>query len=48
MDGGYMTVESVAYTPRRTLELIKGISEQKATKILGEGASLIIDLLKVP
>jgi DNA repair protein RAD51 len=38
MDGGYMTVESVAYTPRRILEQLKGISEQKAQKILGEGA----------
>lgn len=37
VDGGYNTVESVAYTPRRVLEQIKGISEQKATKILGEG-----------
>lgn len=40
MDGGYMTVESVAYTPRRILEQLKGISEQKAQKILGEGMSL--------
>jgi hypothetical protein len=30
-------VESVAYTPRRILEQIKGISEQKATKVLIEG-----------
>ena len=37
VDAGYNTVESVAYTPRRTLELIKGISEQKAGKILQEG-----------
>ena len=37
VDGGYNTVESVAYTPRRVLEQIKGISEQKAAKILGEG-----------
>ncbi|KAK7606007.1 Rad51-domain-containing protein [Phyllosticta paracitricarpa] len=36
MDGGYHTVESVAYTPRRLLEQIKGISEQKASKILAE------------
>ena len=39
VDGGYNTVESVAYTPRRILEQIKGISEQKATKILTEGQS---------
>lgn len=37
VDGGYNTVESVAYTPRRLIEQIKGISEQKATKILTEG-----------
>lgn len=37
VDGGFNTVESVAYTPRRMLEQIKGISEQKATKILAEG-----------
>lgn len=57
-DGGYYTVEAVAYTyvqlivrkmtermlicdatyrPKRLLEQIKGISEQKATKILAEG-----------
>lgn len=38
VDGGFNTVESVAYTPRRMLEQIKGISEVKAGKILGEGA----------
>lgn len=37
VDGGFNTVESVAYTPRRVLEQIKGISEQKAGKILAEG-----------
>lgn len=37
VEGGYNTVESVAYTPRRLIEQIKGISEQKATKILTEG-----------
>jgi len=40
IDGGYNTVESVAYTPRRVLEQIKGISEQKAGKILAEGEHL--------
>lgn len=42
VDGGYNTVESVAYTPRRILEQIKGISEQKATKVLTEGRVLRI------
>jgi DNA repair protein RAD51 len=41
VDGGFNTVESVAYTPRRVLEQIKGISEQKATKILTEGKQLL-------
>ncbi|KAK3109945.1 RecA recombinase Rhp51, partial [Teratosphaeriaceae sp. CCFEE 6253] len=36
IDGGFNTVESIAYTPRKALEQIKGISEQKATKILTE------------
>ena len=35
--GGLRTVESVAYTPKRVLEQIKGISEVKANKILAEG-----------
>ncbi|KAF2735475.1 hypothetical protein EJ04DRAFT_563339 [Polyplosphaeria fusca] len=39
VDGGYNTVEAVAYTPRRQLEQIKGISEQKASKLLAEGKS---------
>lgn len=37
VDSGYNTVESVAYTPKKLLETIKGVSEQKATKILTEG-----------
>jgi DNA repair protein RAD51 len=42
VEGGYNTVESVAYTPRRILEQIKGISEQKATKILTEGLCMLL------
>jgi DNA repair protein RAD51 len=41
LDGGYNTVESVAYTPKMVLERIKGVSEQKATKILIEGRLLV-------
>ncbi|KAK7430824.1 RecA recombinase Rhp51 [Neonectria magnoliae] len=41
IDGGYNTVESVAYTPRRNLEQIKGISEQKAIKVLAEASKLV-------
>lgn len=39
VEGGFNTVEAVAYTPRRVLEQIKGISEQKASKVLAEGTS---------
>ncbi|KAI4177259.1 MAG: hypothetical protein LQ348_005864 [Seirophora lacunosa] len=41
VEGGFNTVESVAYTPKRVLEQIKGISEQKATKILAEASKLV-------
>ena len=37
IDGGFHTVEAVAYTPKMVLERIKGISEQKAAKMLTEG-----------
>ncbi|OBZ78562.1 hypothetical protein A0H81_01022 [Grifola frondosa] len=33
---GLHTVEAVAYTPKKALMQIKGISEQKADKILAE------------
>jgi DNA repair protein RAD51 len=36
-DAGFHTVEAVAYTPKKNLISIKGISEQKAEKILAEG-----------
>jgi DNA repair protein RAD51 len=36
-DAGFHTVESVAYTAKKNLISIKGISEQKAEKILTEG-----------
>lgn len=38
-DAGLNTVESVAFTPKKHLVTIKGISELKADKILAEGAS---------
>jgi DNA repair protein RAD51 len=37
VDAGLNTVEAVAYTPKKHLMAIKGISEQKADKILAEG-----------
>jgi len=36
-DAGLHTVEAVAFTPKKNLLTIKGISEQKAEKILAEG-----------
>lgn len=36
-DAGLHTVEAVAFTPKKNLLIIKGISEQKAEKILAEG-----------
>ncbi len=39
-DAGLYTVEAVAYTPKKVLVGIKGISEQKADKIIMEGAPL--------
>ncbi|KAI2325470.1 RecA recombinase Rhp51 [Ophidiomyces ophidiicola] len=41
VDGGYHTVEAVAYTPKRMLEQIKGISEQKASKVLTEALKIV-------
>ncbi|EPY52543.1 recombinase Rhp51 [Schizosaccharomyces cryophilus OY26] len=40
-EAGYYTVESIAYTPKRQLLLIKGISEAKADKLLGEASKLV-------
>ncbi|KAF4549527.1 DNA repair protein rhp51-like protein [Elsinoe fawcettii] len=41
IDGNLHTVESIAYTPKKLLEQIKGISEQKATKLLIEASKLV-------
>uniref|UniRef100_A0A8D8ZX50 DNA repair protein RAD51 homolog 1 n=1 Tax=Cacopsylla melanoneura TaxID=428564 RepID=A0A8D8ZX50_9HEMI len=40
-EAGYHTVESIAYTPKKNLTTIKGISEAKADKLLSEAAKLI-------
>ncbi|XP_069360659.1 DNA repair protein RAD51 homolog 1 isoform X2 [Maniola hyperantus] len=40
-EAGYHTVESVAYTPKKWLITIKGISEAKADKILAEASKLV-------
>jgi DNA repair protein RAD51 len=39
-DAGLNTIEAVAFTPKKTLLTIKGISEAKADKILTEGENL--------
>lgn len=46
-DAGYYTVEAVAFTPKKQLVGIKGISEAKAEKILveGESRSLAVKLM---
>jgi len=36
-EAGLNTVEAVAFTPKKNLIAIKGISDQKADKILAEG-----------
>lgn len=41
-EAGYHTVESVAYTPKKNLITIKGISEAKADKILQEASKLVV------
>lgn len=41
VEAGYHTVESIAFTPRKNLLSIKGISEAKADKILHEASKLV-------
>lgn len=41
LEAGYYTVESIAYTPKKQILNIKGISEAKADKILLEATKLI-------
>lgn len=40
-EAGYYTVESVAYTLKKTLLGVKGISENKAEKIINEASKLV-------
>ncbi|CAZ80285.1 unnamed protein product [Tuber melanosporum] len=40
VEAGYNTVEAVAYTPKRALLVIKGISEAKADKLIAEASRL--------
>ncbi|XP_066900920.1 DNA repair protein RAD51 homolog 1 [Halyomorpha halys] len=41
IDAGYHTVESIAFTPKRHLMAIKGISEAKADKIMAEATKFV-------
>ncbi|PKC13033.1 hypothetical protein RhiirA5_285922, partial [Rhizophagus irregularis] len=36
-DNGFHTIQSVAYSPRKVLLNVKGLSEAKVDKIQGEG-----------
>ncbi|KAJ1982833.1 recombinase rad51 [Dimargaris cristalligena] len=40
-EAGYYTVEAVAYTPKKQLLQVKGISEAKADKILAEASKIV-------
>lgn len=40
-DAGFYTVESIAYTPKRKLITVKGISEQKADKLISEASKIV-------
>lgn len=40
MESGYYTVESIAYALKKNLMLIKGISDQKAEKLIAEAGKL--------
>uniref|UniRef100_A0A336M225 DNA repair protein RAD51 homolog n=1 Tax=Culicoides sonorensis TaxID=179676 RepID=A0A336M225_CULSO len=41
MENGYHTVESIAYTPKKALITIKGISEAKADKLIAESHKMV-------
>jgi DNA repair protein RAD51 len=43
IDAGYHTVESVVFTPKKTLINVKGLSEAKIDKIL-EACAKLVDL----
>lgn len=40
-DAGFHTIEAVAFTPRKALLTVKGISEGKADKILAAGGWMV-------
>ena len=47
-EAGLNTVEAVAFTPKKNLLAIRGISEQKADKILAEGELQITGCMENP
>jgi DNA repair protein RAD51 len=42
-EAGYKTVESIAFTPKKTLICVKGLSEAKVDKII-DAAHLLVDM----
>ncbi|KAI7850891.1 DNA repair protein RAD51 [Circinella umbellata] len=40
-DGGYYTVEAIAYAPKKALLTIRGISETKADKLIAEASKVV-------
>ena len=47
IEAGLNTVEAVAFTPKKHLVIIKGISEQKADKILAEGEPYMLEIFSL-
>ncbi|KAK9761389.1 recombinase rad51 [Basidiobolus ranarum] len=41
VEAGYYTVEAIAYTPKKQLITVRGISEAKADKIIAEASKLV-------
>lgn len=41
MEAGYHTVESIAFAPKKALTMVKGVSENKADKLLLEASKLV-------
>ncbi|EPY29269.1 DNA repair protein RAD51 [Strigomonas culicis] len=41
MESGFYTIESIAYAPKKAILAVKGISENKAEKIMSECAKLV-------
>lgn len=46
-EAGYATIEAVAFTPKKLLCQVKGISEAKADKIIAQGVFYPLLCLRV-